>query len=84
MGGGGLCDCGAVGDKELLQSVGFMLGRCLWPMLSDKGVTCLCSDCLTSFLLPEPWERQHFLLHKEHKPETVTYAVVSQGMTDTR
>lgn len=24
-----LCDCGAVGDKELLQSVGFMLGRCL-------------------------------------------------------
>ena len=29
---------GLVGDKELLQSVGFMLGRCLWPMLSDKGV----------------------------------------------
>ncbi|CAB1428845.1 unnamed protein product [Pleuronectes platessa] len=55
---------------------------CLWPMLTDKSITCLCSDCLGGSSLPEQQGEQLFLLQEEQEPETS--AVVSQGVTDSR
>lgn len=50
-------------------------------MLSDKFITCFLLRLPRRFRAARA-PGKATLLHKEHERETVTYAIVSQGMTD--